>query len=185
MFSIVPAKFGYVLDTSPAFRILLPTFQLPNNLPFHGFSSFILLTLCKIHFFEDKNQQPSHFFEDTFVEILYFFEDNSLYTVLDSKSTPTKNLHKIHFFEDKNQQPSHFFEDTFVEILYFFEDNSLYTVLDSKSTPTKNLHPPIKYPTKIAIFAHNQVSKKNFIRGKQNRDFGYIESTKKLKRQPE
>jgi len=92
---------------------------------------------------------------------------------------------KIHFFEDKNQQPSHFFEDTFVEILYFFEDNSLYTVLDSKSTPTKNLHPPIKYPTKIAIFAHNQVSKKNFIRGKQNRDFGYIESTKKLKKQPE
>lgn len=47
---------------------------------------------AKIHFFEDKNQQPSHFFEDTFVEILYFFEDNSLYTVLDSKSTPTKTF---------------------------------------------------------------------------------------------
>ena len=36
----------------------------------------------------------------------------------------------------------------------------LYTVLDSKSTPTKILHPSIKYPTNIAIFAHNQVSKR-------------------------
>ena len=73
----------------------------------------------------------------------------------------------------------HLFEDTFVEILHFFEDNALYTVLDSKSTLTKILHPSIKYPTNIAIFAHNKVSKKNFIQRKQTRDFGYIESRKK------
>ena len=48
-----------------------------------------------------------------------------------------------------------------------------------KVHPTKIHHPPIKYPTNIAIFAHNKVSKKDFIQGKQNRDFGYIESTKK------
>ena len=44
-------SFAYLTSTQQyqwfSFRILLPTFQLPNNLPFHGFSSFILLTLCK------------------------------------------------------------------------------------------------------------------------------------------
>lgn len=41
-------------------------------------------SLCssRLHFFEDKNRRSSH-----------FFEDNSLYTMLDSNSTPTKILH--------------------------------------------------------------------------------------------
>ncbi len=56
-------------------------------------------------------------------------------------------------------------------------DTSKAPILDSKSTATKIHHPPIKYPTKIAIFAHNQVSNKDFIQGKQTWDFGYIKST--------
>lgn len=85
---------------------------------------------------------------------------------------------RLHFFEDKNQQSQHFFEDTFAQNLHFFDDNALYAILESKSTLTKIHHPSIKYPTNIAIFAHTQVSKKDFIQRKQNRDFGYIKSMK-------
>ena len=60
-----------------------------------------LLCSSQLHFFEDKNRQLSHFFEDTFVKNIHFFEDNSLYTVLDSKSTPNKNPSSAHQISNK------------------------------------------------------------------------------------
>ncbi len=74
---------------------------------------------------------------------------------------------RLHFFEDKNRQSSH-----------FFEDNSLYTVLDSKSAPRKIHHPSIKYPTNIAIFASNKVSKGTSYKGSKT---GTLDTSKARK----
>lgn len=75
---------------------------------------------------------------------------------------------RLHFFDDKNRRSS-----------YFFEDNSLYTMLDSNSTPTKNPSSIHQISNKYPYLCFQQSQQRNFIQGKQNRDFGYIESTKK------
>jgi hypothetical protein len=57
----------------------------------------------------------------------------------------------------------------------------LYTVPDPKSTPTKIHHPSINYPTNIAIFAHNKVSKKASYKGSKTGTLDTLKARKSSK----
>ena len=46
-----------------------------------------MVSVAKIHFFDDKNKQMLHFFDDKFSDLLHFFDDKI-------REIP-------HFFEDK------------------------------------------------------------------------------------